>query len=178
MKVSVWNKKKLSPKIAWQTYMKWTVVFGVWLSTENNLFSRKQLCFWRKKVILAKLLIINAQNYLQCDLSKVLQNTLTYQIWNRFDKKWWFCNSFLYFVFIEPQQNDMAKIAKCFTDEVNLFVFVQSKVKYIPSSNIPLVGDQIWRIFITFSNVRHVAFTKYKKVLQTHHFLSDWNQIW
>jgi len=91
---------------------------------------------------------------------KVLQSTLTYKIWMQSDKKWWFCNTFLYFVFKDLQQNDMSKTDKlnCFTVEFNLF-----KVKYFPSSNKPRVQDQIWRIFITFLNVRHVVFTKYKR---------------
>ena len=126
------------------------------------MFSRKQL-FLAKTSYFSQ--TIHYKHLKLHAMIKLLQNTFTYQVWFQSDKKWWFCNTFLYFVFIDHQQNALAKIDKlnCFTDEFNLFVYAQNKVKYLPSSNKPRVRDQIWRILITFSNVRHVVFTKCKK---------------
>ena len=57
----------------------------VWLNTENNLFSRKQL-------FLAK--TIHHKRPKPPAMTKVLQNTFTYQIWIQSDIKWWLCNTF------------------------------------------------------------------------------------
>ena len=119
----------------------------------KQLVFAKTTIFWRKQVILATLFIINAHNYLQW--LKYWKVRLLTKFGFNPTKNDDFV-TLLYIVFIDPQQ------VNCFTFEVYLFAYAQNKVKYLPSSNIPRVGDQIWRILVTFSNVRHVVFTKYK----------------
>ena len=82
---------------------------------------RKQLVFGQTTIFLAKTsyfsLTIHHKRPKLPAMTKVLRSTFTYQIWIQS----------MYFVFIDPQQNIMANIAKYFTNEFYIFVYVQTK---------------------------------------------------